>query len=280
MHSSMKATGINVFEGARRISLLIKIVWVLGCTVALFMQTPSVSLTYQAELPSAPFQLKREPKITTRRGSVFNSMQEFRDAIAAKGGDTSGSDQELLDLYQKEGQLASVEYGQPVQGCEINDGTEYKTVSLDEGKTVSIQLCFKAYPFENGRMLVPYHEKYLNPLDYLPLRPSVEAKAKGEAPSTVADVNLYESRWWGDEKYSANVTAYTTRRSAAFVLPKEGQAEALKLWRREWWSGSLRIVGVGVGGWLMLSIITSVIGWIVRGFFGIPSGKDKREPAG
>jgi len=255
----MKATGINVFEGARRISLLIKIVWVLGSAVAIFMQTPSVSLTYKAERPSAAFhQAKdcaindatnyktvtledRNVKITTKKGTVFNSMQDYRKASASAGVPLDDmSDDQIIEQFSK-----PRKEGEPLA---ITVQYEPSPSGADEGKTVSVTLCFKAHPFENGSILVPYREE--------------------------------EDKWWGDEKYSANVTAYTTRRSAEFVLPKDGRTEALQLWHRAWWSGALRIVGVGVGGWLTLSIITSVIGWIVRGFFGIPSGKDKREPAG
>jgi len=51
---------INVFEGSRRVALLLQIVWVIGRMIVLRMDTPSVSLTYETEGPSAPFVKPRE----------------------------------------------------------------------------------------------------------------------------------------------------------------------------------------------------------------------------
>jgi len=36
----------------------------------------------------------------------------------------------------------------------------------------------------------------------------------------------------------------------------------------------------GIGGWIVLSVLQALIGWIARGFAGIPRGHDHRpEPA-
>lgn len=203
----MKNTGTNVFEGARRISLSIKVLWVLCFAALLYIQTghmqtqqtPSVTLIYKTEGPHAPFE--------------------------------------------------------PADYCGINDAEKVTDVILDAEKTASITLCFEAQKFEDGRILVPYSDE--------------------------------EGKWWGGEKDSIDVSKYARRRSVQFVLPQKGKVEALNLWekqvtrlRREWWSELLKIVGIsvagGIGGWLTISIITKVIGWIVRGFLGIPSGQDTR----
>jgi hypothetical protein len=51
---------INVFEGSCRVALLLQTVWVIGCMIVLWVNTPSVSLTYETEGPSAPFMKTRE----------------------------------------------------------------------------------------------------------------------------------------------------------------------------------------------------------------------------
>ena len=41
------------------------------------------------------------------------------------------------------------------------------------------------------------------------------------------------------------------------------------------WQG----IGIAIAGWIVIAIVTSVIGWIVRGFLGIPWRSDTRtEP--
>ncbi len=47
----------------------------------------------------------------------------------------------------------------------------------------------------------------------------------------------------------------------------------------EWWrhlGGTFKLV---VGGWFVIALTIGVIGWIVRGFCGIPFGQDRKEPA-
>jgi hypothetical protein len=45
----------NLFEGARRIQLLLQVLWVLGCVVFVWNDTPSLSLKYETLHPAAPF---------------------------------------------------------------------------------------------------------------------------------------------------------------------------------------------------------------------------------
>ena len=179
---------LNVFEGARRISLLMEIVWVIGCAVMFWTQSPHVSLTYQADRPSALFQVA----------------------------DNCGSD----------------------------DAREYKTVGLADNKAVHVTLCFKAHFFENRGMLVPYREE--------------------------------EKRWWGGERYSSEVRKYTEQRAAQFSLAEGDKHAAADLWATERRSQFWNALGAAVGGCIALMIATFSVGWIVRGFFGIPSGKDFR----
>jgi hypothetical protein len=46
---------VNVFEGARRIVLLLKVAWVIGCIVVVWNNEPYISRHYATAGPSAPF---------------------------------------------------------------------------------------------------------------------------------------------------------------------------------------------------------------------------------
>jgi hypothetical protein len=187
---------INVFEGARRISLLLQGVWVMGCISLSVFENPYVSLDYETNGPTMPF------------------------VQAASSSCLSPDAEESIYGY-----------------------------NLKNGSTVGIDLCFKAMAFPDGQMLVPY---------------KVDEKT---------------GMWWGGGSYSSEVSAYIDHREAQFTLPKEHEDAAIAKVRKarfdKIWSG----VKYAAGGWLVIFLLTWVIGWIVRGFFGIPSGKDHRpEP--
>src|SRR4029453_9326421 len=120
---------------------------------------------------------------------------------------------------------------------------------LKNGSKVHIDICFKAQSFPGNAMLVPY---------------KIDEKT---------------GMWWGGTKFSDEVSKYTTAREAHFVLPKENEDAAISK------VGKARFAKVWDGiqyaaiGWFVIFVLSAIIGWIVRGFFGIPSGTDHRpEP--
>ena len=132
--------------------------------------------------------------------------------------------------------------------CDIGaDGYEMTSHDVD-GRTISLQLCFKAQSFPENRRLVAYR-----------------TDDKGVT--------------WGNGPYSDEVQAYINARSAEFALSEVDRQAALNEWRSKRLSAAWYGFLFAVGGWIALSIIQSVIGWIVRGFAGIPMGVDRRpEP--
>ena len=84
-------------------------------------------------------------------------------------------------------------------------------------------------------------------------------------------------RWWtmGD-RYSTEVTSYAEGVGAAFALSADEAKDAEKrLWdaRLRQWKEAAQVMFGGLAiGWL----VVACIGWIARGFLGIPRGKDER----
>jgi hypothetical protein len=73
--------------------------------------------------------------------------------------------------------------------------------------------------------------------------------------------------------------AYTARVKESFSLPQADEE-----WiDRQWWFEYFKKFGVGalgaIGGLIFLWAFTWAVGWIVRGFAGIPRGVDKRPDA-
>jgi hypothetical protein len=81
---------------------------------------------------------------------------------------------------------------------------------------------------------------------------------------------------WGNDPYSPEVINYTAAYSLRYELSQDQKELINSKWRSERWEQVRMGVGFAVGGWFALWIAASVVGWIVRGFFGIPAGRDSR----
>ena len=182
---------LNLFEGSRRISLLLKIVWVLGVVAVAYSQTPYVSLHFTTTHPAATL-----------------TMSDY--------------------------------------DCQVGvDAMEFVTRTLDDGRSVSAQLCFQSPVFQsNQQRLVPY--------------------------------KVESDQIWGNDRYSNDVTNYTDARANEFRLTPPDQevaAQRLDAQRSENVRNAILFI---IGGWIVLSILQALIGWIVRGFMGSPRGHDHR----
>src|SRR5581483_8739001 len=114
------------------------------------------------------------------------------------------------------------------------------------GKSVEINLCILAMTFTgSGERLIPY-----------------KIDEKGML--------------WGAHLYSAEVKAYEGELADRFRLPRqddEAVAQEASRRARENWTSGLGYLAVGLA---CFWAVVWGIGWIVRGFLGIPRGMDKR----
>jgi len=186
----------NVFEGSRRIALLIKVLWVIGVIVVAYSQTPYVSITMFTGMPDDPFA-------------------------------------RIADMP-----------------CGTDDDSEYVTREFAPGRTVSVHLCFMAATASDNRRLIPFR---------------MDADGK---------------RWMGNEKYTSEVMNYTAARGRQFALSADDRSRAAELWDAARWENLRNAGAFLVGGWIVLCLLQLIIGWIVRGFMGIPWGQDRRPEQG
>jgi hypothetical protein len=128
--------------------------------------------------------------------------------------------------------------------CETRDRSEYLfNFAISESESITIKLCFRAQSFSNDRWLIPY---------------------KLDDSSFV----------WGDGPYSNKVTNYAEQRKTSFALPLDDRKLAIEQLSEKRWENRWSAAKTIVIGWGVLAMLTWVIGWIVRGFLGIPRGKD------
>lgn len=181
----------NMFEGARRVSLLIGGIAVLGTLFALVTYNPYVSVEYSIAHPNG----------------AFVRMQE---------------------------------------SCPSDASRHYFTSKTSTGESVSINLCLLAMSFDkNNARLIPY-----------------KIDEKGMI--------------WGAVSYSSEVLDYERKLEGRFKLSAGDEDELKKeisqRYRDNWLSG----LGYLVAGLTIFAGVVWAIGWIARGFLGIPRGMDKR----
>lgn len=138
-------------------------------------------------------------------------------------------------------------------GCQSGvDAQEFVQRDFAEGREAFVTLCFKARPADDGTLVIPTE---------------VES----------------DKRWFGYSLYSASVTNYTKTRSRAFALTEEDKLAAQQEGSRQTRKGITDGILWAVGGWVGLWLLQVLVGWVVRGFLGIPLGADRRpaptEPA-
>lgn len=118
-------------------------------------------------------------------------------------------------------------------------------VTTNKGNPVWIYLCLLPMTFKDGVQLIPY-----------------KVDAKGMV--------------WGAARYSNEIEEYRKTLEKTFKIPDEHQAEISELAsqaRRKEFFDTFGTLTIGLG---LFAALVYLIGWIVRGFMGIPNGMDHR----
>jgi len=132
------------------------------------------------------------------------------------------------------------------QSCPTDAGRTFFTTTSQFGTSVSIDLCLLTMEFgEDKKQLIPYK---------------------------VDEKNMI----WGAASYSSEVSAYEKELEARFVLSAEDndwvkEEESRRYWDN--WKESVRNLAIGLA---TFAGFVWAVGWIVRGFLGIPHGMDKK----
>jgi hypothetical protein len=132
------------------------------------------------------------------------------------------------------------------ESCPSSAGHHYFSKTTRTGKSVSVTLCLLTMEFgQDRRQLIPYR---------------------------VDDKGMV----WGAASFSSEVTAYERQLEGRFsLLPRdeeELEREISKRYRDNWIS-SLGYLAVGLA---VFAVFVWAMGWVVRGFMGVPQGSDYR----
>lgn len=185
---------INIFEGARRIALLLGGGAAIITLLVAFNQDTYYRATYSLAIPNAPF-------ITTDGGC-------------------------------------------PVEGRVIN--FDHKTSS---GKDVRVSVCLEPMTFTNKNKeeteLIPY---------------KIDA----------------DGMTWGARPYSSEINIYETQLKKRFTMTTTDEDVYTKESAKKWLGQFAESMGYLAAGLAIFGALVWAIGWIVRGFMGIPRGSDQK----
>jgi hypothetical protein len=142
--------------------------------------------------------------------------------------------------------LPSSSFVRTLDSCPSHAGSHYFTTGISTGENISVDLCLLAMPFgEKNELLIPY---------------------KVDEQGMI----------WGAATYSSEVSEYERVLEKRFKIPSSDEkpirAEASKRYKEE----IIQAYGYLVVGLLVFGAFVWAIGWIVRGFLGIPRSMDKR----
>lgn len=152
---------------------------------------------------------------------------------------------------------------------------------------MSVTLCFIADRAENGSYLIPYREvvSASNPEAarlYAARKEAIRQGSHADAAKLTdfllkMPVNPSEPRTvWMAGEYDNEVRSYVDEVAASFKLRPRDMDRLQEVKRQKRWEQWRQALQVLFGGLAIGWAITAGIGWIARGFMGVPRGADRR----
>jgi hypothetical protein len=243
---------INIFEGARRITKLIAVIWVLGMSFYAFTEKGYIPAYFRVDLSDGvPIRMTEQERCDKNDATEYLSSQ-----YTSKGSDVSVTlcfkpyvDKESDWVDVPAGQQVKTQPQQPKIVDELPAG--FKFVDEEPAKQ---QQAPKPKPYDPNEWE-----------DITPTKPAQQPQQPQQRKPTFEEFlkNEYKPEQAKQKKIAAN-----------FKLSKVDE---------EWadgvaWSKRLENIKtsatVTIGGLAFLWIFSWCVGWIVRGFAGIPSGQD------
>lgn len=251
---------INVFEGARRIAKLLAALWVGGWVIAAFNISPSVDVTYKIANPIAvPIRMTEACPADSTTEYVYDKVTQSgtKTAVTLCFAKMTANMQPKIDksrvqwddipqqASQDEMKAGKIqETGKPKPRVSVAEALEeIKAEEMKAGKVTESFVTFKIKAPDGSILTV-------------------------KAPDGATEEQAIE--------FAASNWQPQSSLKDAFVIPKADE----KWIDGQWWSLVMKEIGLGalgaVSGLLFLFAFTWTMGWIVRGFMGIPRGQDHR----
>jgi hypothetical protein len=132
-----------------------------------------------------------------------------------------------------------------VEPCPSDAANHYFTANISTGKEINIRLCILAASFDQDEVrLIPYKTD--------------------------------ERGMWGDREYSDSVRTHKEKLKARFRVPVADERVIASAMSQRYRDSLIEGFGYLLVGLAIFAAVVWAIGWIMRGFLGIPRGTDMR----
>lgn len=134
-------------------------------------------------------------------------------------------------------------------GCPSEGRTIYFDHQTSGGKKARVSVCLKPMTFTN---------KSKEETELIPYKTDSDGMT------------------WGARSYSTEISTYETQVEKRFTMTANDEDVYIKEAARQWRSQFAEAMGYLAAGLAIFGALVWTVGWIVRGFLGIPHGMDKR----
>ena len=135
--------------------------------------------------------------------------------------------------------------------CENQGHRLYFDYKTSNSKVISVTICIESMPFTTANKevvhLIPY---------------KVDA----------------DGMTWGKERYSNEVSTYEGQIKKRFTMSTTDEEVSIEEADKHWRSTFVETMRFLTAGLAIFGTLVWAIGWIVRGFMGIPRGQDQKPP--
>ncbi len=135
------------------------------------------------------------------------------------------------------------------QECADIGRTVYFEHQSSSGKEIKVAVCLETMTFKS---------KNNEPIELIPYKTDSQGMT------------------WGAQKYSSEVTAYEKQVQKRFTLSSVDEKSAISEHQKAWRKEFIEAMSFLIAGLAIYVGLVWMIGWIVRGFLGIPRGMDRR----
>lgn len=283
---------INVFEGARRITKLLAALWVGGWVIAAFYVSPSVDVTYKIASPrAAPIKIMEACPADSTTEHVYDKVTQsgtktavtlcFLERTTDNGNKITSRVETVtpnpfdqFDTVEPNMITPSrVDSVSPSRAVPDNDLPENVTANMPQANDPREELIAlrRMAELEDEAAKAPA-DKSSAGRDY-----SAELFGGTNAPETQPQIDKSKIKWDSPQAVPLREVNFDpVAEKEAFIIPQSDEE-----WiDGQWWPLIMKEIGWGalgaVSGLLFLFAFTWTMGWIARGFLGIPRGQDHR----
>ncbi len=280
---------MNIFSGSRRVAVVVAILWAIGWLIAAVVHETKVYARYDFVVGNnyanfAGFDLYSCPQNTDLRSLDIKTEtgRPIQVTLCIVGSHINVPKGFVLepfdpDVYLAKKQTEQVEWDDNVSPNTIKvffaDGTSHIYQNVREKTTTDkvMQRVKKDFPQKVPAKIAGQGADWVD----------LEALAKrfgGVIVTPKTNETEKEGPW---TKYQSNKgnpfdIFDESKLDAAFKIRKEDQIRLNEKWWESWRSAYGQGLAIMIGGFAALWIFSLAMGWIIRGFLGIPHGMDSR----